>query len=98
MNNLIFGGATVFAIFTLFYFIYKEGGDNRENKIRKEQQEIEIKIQKDIVEETKQVLKRRTENKSKLTGKKKDGKIDWSDSNTNLGWLRKNRCKDCKGG
>ena len=97
MTNKILIISGLIGLFLLVLFlIYKEGEKKGEIKEIKKQQEIEIKIQDEVIEESKQIIKRKQINKSKPTAIIKDKRIILSDSDTNLGWLYQNRCKDCK--
>lgn len=66
-------------LFILFLYIEKDGSNKQiiNNKVQ------EIKIQNEVIEESKQITVRKTVNKS-------------FSSNDNLEWLYKNRCKDCE--
>lgn len=96
MYRLLIIAGFIAAILAIIFFIYKEGEKKGEIKEIKKQQEIEIKIQDEVIEESKQIIKRKQINKSKPTAIIKDKRIILSDSDTNLGWLYQNRCKDCK--
>lgn len=67
----------------IIFFIHNEGENKgKANEVVK-QQEQQIKIQNEIIEEKKQIQIRKVINKSIPT-------------NSNIDWLRKNRCKDCQ--
>ncbi len=84
MNKLIIVAGFTSIIGAVVFFIYKEGESKGKITEIKKQQEIEIKIQHDIVRENKEIIKRREVNESIAT-------VD------NLNWLLKSRCKNCKG-
>ena len=95
MNKILIASGIITIILLFLYGIYREGQKNGQIKEIKKQQEIEIKIKDEILEEKKQIIKRKQVNKSKPTVTIKNEKINLSDANSNLGWLYQNRCKNC---
>lgn len=86
--------ATISVIIALIVLIYKEGESKGKNKEVIKQQEVDIKIKNEIIEDTKQIYKRKQIDKTKPTGVIKNDKVDWTNANTNLGWLYQNRNKN----
>ncbi len=97
MNRLLLIVGLIGLILLVLFLIYKEGLKNGEIKEIKKQQEIDIKIQHEVIKEKQQIVKRKQINKSKPTAIIENEKIILLDNNSNLGWLYQNRCKDCKG-
>ena len=97
MQKLIAITVLICIVFSILFFIYKEGQGRGQDKEIKEQQQNQIKIQNEVIKEKQQVVKRKQINKSKPTAIIKDEKIILLDNDSNLGWLYQNRCKDCKG-
>jgi len=95
MNKILIASGIITIILLFLYGIYRKGQKNGQIKEIKKQQEIEIKIKDEILEEKKQIIKRKQVNKSKPTVTIKNEKINLSDANSNLGWLYQNRCKNC---
>ena len=96
MSKLLIISALVGVVASFLFFIYKEGESKGKVTEIKKQQKIEIEIQNEVIKEKKEIVKRKQISKSKATVYIKNGNIDWSNTDSNLGWLRKNRCKDCK--
>lgn len=84
MNKLLIISGLIVTIFMILLFIYKEGEKKGTITEIKKQQEVEIKVQDEVIKERKEIIKRKAINKSIST-------------NANLEWLQQNRCKDCKG-
>jgi hypothetical protein len=79
---LAFIGIVAF-VGTIIYFIYKEGENKGKIEEVKKSQEIEIKIKNEAIVEQNEIIKRKESRK-------------FNTSNSNLEWLYKNRCKNCK--
>jgi hypothetical protein len=84
MNKLLIIAGLLGAVVLFLLSIYKEGEKIGSIIETVKQQKIEIKVQDEVIQERKQVIKRKVIAKSVST-------------NVNLDWLRSNRCKDCKG-
>lgn len=96
-NKLLIPAGLFIGLILIIFKFYQEGKQDGANEKIIEQQENQIKIQKEVIEEKKQVAKRTQLNKSKPTITFKDEEIDLFNTNSNIGWLYANRCKDCKG-
>jgi CRISPR/Cas system CSM-associated protein Csm4 (group 5 of RAMP superfamily) len=96
MQKLIVITVLICIIFSILFFIYKEGQGKGQDKEIKKQQQNEIQIQHEIIEEKKQIVKRKHVNKSKPTAIIKDKKIVLLNNDSNFSWLYENRCKDCQ--
>jgi len=100
MNRIIFGVISIGVVLTFIYMIktnaYNEGCNACKIEEIKKQQDVEIKTQNDIINEANQVFKNRRVDSSKVTISLKNEKIDFSNTDSNLGWLYQKRCKDCQ--
>lgn len=74
---------TTLAIVFILYFIYSQGEEKGISKEKIKCDNKQIIIQREIIQDTKQVQKRRVINRS----------VPTSD---NIDWLFNNRCSDCK--
>jgi len=74
---------TISAIALILYFTVNYGKKRGIEQEILKNQEQQIETQNEIIKETKEIIKRKAINRA-------------IDTNSNLEWLRSNRCQDCK--